>query len=280
MCAYAVELIILMSACAVCAFYHRAFLGIGSVVATSLAPIEKRASALALLFTGLLLAKDVAALLGTSFGQYSQWRSTFLLIVAIGVVVLARLVSTLPSRNDDARGDIRMQRRALKDVDTWLSLCVTLLLSGSMFALLTYINPIFAQVTGLSPQGVNGSLLLIGAGSIIGNVLGGKWTDRNLLATLSTALVILVAASMVFTWASAESLFLAQVTLFLWAMTALACLPGFQFNILKKYGASSHLLSTLNIGAFHAGGALVTWTGNIVISSGLGLSSMPLAVSR
>ncbi|HWT38101.1 MAG TPA: MFS transporter, partial [Paraburkholderia sp.] len=56
LCAIASDYPVLMIARVVTSFAHGSFFGIGAVVAASLVPQEKRASAIALMFTGLTLA--------------------------------------------------------------------------------------------------------------------------------------------------------------------------------------------------------------------------------
>jgi Arabinose efflux permease len=57
LCAVAANYGLLMLARIITALCHGAFFGIGSVVAASLVPANRKASAVALMFTGLTLAK-------------------------------------------------------------------------------------------------------------------------------------------------------------------------------------------------------------------------------
>ena len=77
LCALASDYNVLMFARVVTALCHGAFFGIGSVVAANLVPANNRASAVALMFTGLTLANVLGVPLGTALGQEAGWRSTF-----------------------------------------------------------------------------------------------------------------------------------------------------------------------------------------------------------
>ena len=81
-CALAGDYQMLMLARVITALCHGAFFGIGSVVAASLVPANRRASAVALMFTGLTLANVLGVPLGTALGQYAGWRSTFWAVTA------------------------------------------------------------------------------------------------------------------------------------------------------------------------------------------------------
>ena len=69
LCAVAPGYAVLMAARIVTAFCHGAFFGIGSVVAAGLVAPNRRAQAIALMFTGLTLANVLGVPLGTALGQ-------------------------------------------------------------------------------------------------------------------------------------------------------------------------------------------------------------------
>jgi len=58
-------------------FAHGTFFGVGSVVATGLVAPNKKASAIALMFTGLTVANILGVPFGTWLGQALGWRATF-----------------------------------------------------------------------------------------------------------------------------------------------------------------------------------------------------------
>eukprot|EP00659_Diplonema_papillatum_P000095 gene95-142_t len=184
LCALASDYNVLMFARVVTALCHGAFFGIGSVVAANLVPANKRASAVALMFTGLTLANVLGVPLGTALGQEAGWRSTFWAVTVIGVIALIGLIRFLPAKRDEEKLDMRAELRALKGAGIWLSLSMTALFAASMFTLFTYVAPLLGDVTGVSPKGVTWTLLLIGLGLTVGNIIGGKLADKRLAATL------------------------------------------------------------------------------------------------
>lgn len=155
---------------------------------------------------------------------------------------------------------------------------MTVLFSASMFALFTYVAPLLGDVTGVSPRGVTWTLLLIGLGLTVGNVLGGKLADRRLAATLVGVFATMALISTALSWTS-TALIPAEITLFLWATAAFAAVPALQVNVVSFGKAAPNLVSTLNIGAFNLGNALGAWVGGTVIDQGLGLTRVPLAAA-
>ncbi|SDW24367.1 MFS transporter, DHA1 family, inner membrane transport protein [Pseudomonas syringae] len=278
LCALASDYNVLMFARVVTALCHGAFFGIGSVVAAGLVPANRRASAVALMFTGLTLANVLGVPLGTALGQYAGWRSTFWAVTVIGVIALIGLIRFLPTNRNEEKLDMRAELGALKGAGIWLSLSMTALFSASMFTLFTYIAPLLGEVTGVSPNGVTWTLLLIGLGLTAGNVIGGKMADRRLSSTLIAVFVSMAVISTALSWTSA-ALIPTEITLFLWAVAAFAAVPALQINVVTFGKAAPNLVSTLNIGAFNVGNALGAWVGGSVIAHGLGLTSVPLAAA-
>ncbi|QVK31304.1 MFS transporter [Pseudomonas syringae] len=278
LCALASDYNVLMFARVVTALCHGAFFGIGSVVAAGLVPANRRASAVALMFTGLTLANVLGVPLGTALGQYAGWRSTFWAVTVIGVIALIGLIRFLPTNRNEEKLDMRAELGALRGAGIWLSLTMTALFSASMFTLFTYIAPLLGEVTGVPPNGVTWTLLLIGLGLTAGNVIGGKMADRRLSSTLIGVFVSMAVISTVLSWTSA-ALIPTEITLFLWAVAAFAAVPALQINVVTFGKAAPNLVSTLNIGAFNVGNALGAWVGGSVIAHGLGLTSVPLAAA-
>src|SRR5260221_2810882 len=78
----------LMAGRVVASFAHSSFFGLGAVVAAGLVPVDRRAAAIALMFTGLTLANVLGVPLGTLIGQQFGWRATFWAGSAFGVIAL------------------------------------------------------------------------------------------------------------------------------------------------------------------------------------------------
>ena len=148
----------------------------------------------------------------------------------IGVIAFIGLIRFLPSKRDEEKLDMRAELAALKGAGIWLSLSMTALFAASVFALFTYVAPLLGEVTGVSPLGVTWTLMLIGLGLTVGNIIGGKLADRRLAATLIGVFIAMAVISTVLSWTSA-ALIPAEITLFLWATASFAAVPALQINV-------------------------------------------------
>ena len=278
LCAIAFDYGFLMVARVVTALCHGAFFGIGSVVAASLVPENRKASAVALMFTGLTLANVLGVPLGTALGQLAGWRVPFWGVAGLGVLALIGLWRVLPSGHDQEKADLRSEIRQLGNAGIWAALTTTMLFSAAVFALFTYVAPLLEDVTQISPRAVTWTLFLIGVGLTVGNYLGGRLADWRLGTALTGIFIALALSSALLRWTS-PGLLPVEINLFLWAAIAFAAVAGLQINVMIFGKAAPNLIATLNIGAFNVGNALGAWVGGSVISHGFGLQSVPLAAA-
>ena len=274
LCAVASDYSLLMIARVVTSFAHGSFFGIGAVVAASLVPQEKRASAIALMFTGLTLANVLGVPFGTFIGQEFGWRMAFWVVAALGVISLAGVAALVPNKHDTGPAGLAHEVRVLKDPQVWMALAMTIVGFGGVFVVFTYIAPILEQVSGFSPRGVTLILVLFGVGLTIGNTVGGKLADRALMPSLMGILLALAVVMAIFTRTS-HSQVAAAVTIFVWGIAAFATVPPLQMRVVEKATAAPNLASTLNIGAFNLGNAGGAWLGGLAIGHGMGLDALP-----
>ncbi|MEU7029096.1 MFS transporter [Streptomyces sp. NPDC046275] len=251
---------------------HGSFFGIGSVVAAELVAPEKKAGAIATMFTGLTVANIVGVPLGTFIGQAVGWRTTFAIVAALGVIGLlgvAKLVPAMP-RAEGAR--LRGELRAFRNPQVLLAMAMTVLGFGGVFAAITYIAPMMTEVAGYSDGAVTWLLVLFGVGMFLGNLIGGRFADRALMPLLYVTLGGLAVVLALFT-VTAHNKVLAALTVLLVGALGFATVPPLQKRVLDQAHGAPTLASAVNIGAFNLGNALAAWLGGLVISAGLGFTS-------
>ena len=274
-CALAPSYGLLMAARVLTAFAHGSFFGVGAVVATGLVAADKRASAIAVMFTGLTVANVLGVPLGTWLGQACGWRATFWAVAAVGLLALVIIQAWVP-RDAVApeKMDWRADLRAMGRRPVLLGLLTTVLGYGGVFAVFTYVGPLLTQVAGLSKGAVPPVLLVFGGGLVVGNVLGGKLADRRLEATVLGTLAAL-AAVLAGLGVALHSPVMAVVFVGLLGVAAFATVAPLQMWVLSKAdGAGATLASSFNIAAFNLGNALGAWVGGVVIASGPGLGAV------
>jgi len=266
----------LLAARIVTSLNHGAFFGVGSIVAASLVPADRKAAAVAAMFMGLTIANVVGVPLATWAGEHFGWRASFWGISGLGVVTMAALRLTLPTIPAPARAKVAHELRTLARGPVLGALGLTVVGSSAMFTVFTYISPILQTQTGASLEFVTAMLVTYGVGLTIGNWLGGKFADRSvdmtLLVTLGSLTVILVAFALLMPFEAPVA-----ALIFLWGVASFALVPPLQVRVMAAAADAPNLASSVNIGAFNLGNALGAALGGAVIASGLNYPAVALA---
>ena len=255
---------------------HGAFFGLGAVVAASVVPKDRQASAVATMFMGLTIANVGGVPVATWVGQAIGWRAAFAGTAALGLLTITALWWALPAGGAGVRPDVRRELRVLARPEVVVAMLTTVLGASAMFALYTYVAPILETVTGASTSFVTVGLILIGLGFTFGNWLGGRVADWSLDgATMiflgALAAVMLIAPLTLGTHVGAA------LTLFAWGTAAFAIVPPVQMRVMQAAVEAPGLASSINIGAFNLGNAIGAALGGAMIGSGLGYQTVPVA---
>src|SRR6202165_5678597 len=147
LCALAPSYALLMGARIVTAFGHGAFFGLGAVLAAEVVPPQKKAQAIALMFTGLTLANVLGVPFGTALGQALGWRATFWAVVGIGMAAAIALYAWLPRGLLSSGASLLQEARSLGRAQVLLAMLISVLASASLFSVFTYIAPTLETVT-------------------------------------------------------------------------------------------------------------------------------------
>lgn len=266
----------LMGARIITSLNHGAFFGIGSVVAASVVPKDKQASAVAMMFMGLTIANIGGVPLATWIGQHIGWRMAFLGISLLGLLTMFSLWKALPEGQSSQKPDVRQELQVLTRLPVVLALLTTVMSAGAMFALYTYIAPSLQSFTQASPALITLMLVLIGIGFSIGNHLGGRFADLSLNKTLIGFLILLMLMMLLFPILASTALG-AGLALIIWGAAAFAVVPPLQMRVMSVAYDAPGLASSVNIGAFNLGNALGAIAGASVLNLGLSYSAVSFA---
>ncbi|MEU7580082.1 MFS transporter [Streptomyces sp. NPDC041068] len=264
---------VLMTGRIISALTHGAFFGVASVVASELVAPDRKAGAIAALFTGLTLANVLGVPMGTVLGQHLGWRSVFWGVVVLGVLGMAGVAVLVPNAPADPDARLGRELAVFRRPQVWIALAMTACGISGLFISFTYVAPMMTDVTGFAAGSIPWLLVLYGAGLVVGNLLGGKAADRAPLRTILIVLALLSAVLVAFTF-TAHAKVPAAITLALLGTVGFATVPALQSWILKQAEGAPTLASAANIGAFNAGAAVAAWLGGLVIDGGMGYAAL------
>ncbi|GAA1451005.1 MFS transporter [Nocardiopsis tropica] len=257
---------------------HASFIGIGSIIASRAVPEHKKTSAIAFMFSGLTLATLIGTPIATWVSTEFSWRTSFLGISAIGLIVLVGILACIPASKTDESFDFAAEVRAFVNPQLLLAMLITVLGPAGFFTSITYIAPITMNATGTPESWITAYMLVFGLGLFIGNILGGRLADKNLMGLLLGSLALLTVTLLVF-WLAADNVVVTFAAVFLMAAAGFATVSPIQRLVMERAerAGAPNLASSMNIGMFNLGNAIGAWLGGYVISTGLGDSSPNLA---
>jgi predicted MFS family arabinose efflux permease len=169
------------------------FWSIGAGLAARLVRPERVGVATAVIFSAVPVGSVFGVPAGTFIAQHGGWRTAFLVLGALTVIVLVALVAVLPP----LPAQVPVKFSALMDVlrgrTGRTATILTVLIVTAHFGTYTYVTPFLQQVTGIGS--VTPFLLVYGIAGVLGNFVAGAIVRRRLRATLIAAAAALASAT-------------------------------------------------------------------------------------
>ena len=269
--ASATSVTVLLIARVISAFSHGVFMSIGSTIAADLVPENKRASAISIMFTGLTVATITGVPFGTFLGQQLGWRFAFVAIVVIGIIGFIANSILIPSDlRKGTRTSLQDQVKLVTNSRLLLVFVITALGYGGTFVVFTYLSPLLQSVTGFKQGTIAIILLVYGIAIAIGNMIGGKLSNKNPIGSLFYMFIIQAIVLLLLTF-TAPFKVVGLITIILMGVFAFMNVPGLQVYVVmlaERYVPSAvDVASAMNIAAFNAGIAIGSYLGGIVTDS-------------
>jgi DHA1 family inner membrane transport protein len=255
---------------------HGAFFGIGSVVAASLVPHDKRTWAVAMILGGLGVANVAGVPLATIMGQRWSWQAPYLAIGVLGAVTVAALAAWLPHLPATGDESIRGEMRALRRPQVWLALLVGVVGFGGMFAMYSYITPTMTELAGLDERHIPWVLAVYGVGMVGGMLVSGRVAARwGVLPGIIGSLTLIALLLAVF-GPAARVLWLAVALVLVLGLLPSILVPLLQTRLLDVAHEGQALAAALNHSTLNTANALGAWLGSIVLAAGWGYGAPSL----
>lgn len=275
LCAVSTSYLALLLSRLVIAFAQALFWAVVSPAAAAVVKEETQGRAVALVNAGSALGPVLGVPAGTWIGQLAGWRSAFLVLAVLGVLVLIGLLAALPSTETTAEhAEVGTQPDRARFTVTVL---VTALAVTGAYAAFTYVTPFLNSVTGLSSSADGGLLLLRGLAGFAGAIVIGLTVDRAPWISV-LAVVTLQATAFTAQWVfgTTPPLAIAAVVTAGFTLSALASANG--ARILRYAPGNTAAASAVVSTAFNIGIMIGALAGSIT-ETALGLAVVPLVAA-
>ena len=248
---------------------HGAYFGVGSIVADRLAPRGKSSSAIAIMCSGMTVANLIGIPVGTWLSDIISWRSVFVFNSFWGLFTFYFLYRWIPQMEPLPDTGFKGQFRFLKHPAPWLIAATTTLGNGGIFCWYSYISPLMNHVAGFATSEITILMILAGGSMCIGNLLGGKLSDKYTPGRTIFGIQILMLAGLLTVFMASHHAIIAVLAMCVCA----ACLFGVsspQQLLLIRYSKGGELMGAAMVQiAFNLGNAVGAYCGGLPIRAGL-----------
>ncbi|MFC5427332.1 MFS transporter [Paraburkholderia denitrificans] len=258
---------------------HGVFFSVGSVIATTLVPRDKAASAIATMFSGMTVAFVAGIPLGTLIGQHFGWRATFFIVACFGLIAFAGAVAFVPRQLAHTRpAGLLQQFRVLGEPRLALVYAMTAVGYGGSLIAFTFMAPLLEQIAGFAPSEVSIVLVAYGVSVAVGNMWGGKLADRAGPVRALKLIFLLLAAVLFALTFTVHNRWLAVITMLCWGAVAFGNVPALQVYVVKQARhfapEAADVASGFNIAAFNLGVAGGSSLGGLIVAH-IGIGHTP-----
>lgn len=258
---------------------HGVFFGYAVIVASNMVADDCKATAISLVFAGLMISTVIGVPLGTYIGSHFGWKMTFLAVVfwgILGFIILSLSLSKQPKPTETLR--LKDLPKVFQNRSVLVVLFANIFAYTGTFVLFTYLSPVLENITGFSLDTINIILLIFGVGVAAGNMVGGRISNRKPSTTLVYLFVFHAIMLFVLSFALTSKPFVI-VALLLFGFFAYSNVPALQLLVVqlseRKFPGSGGLASALNVSAFNIGAASGSFIGGRIVDSSLTLNATP-----
>lgn len=236
-----------------------------SAAAASLAPVEKRGRALALVTAGMTVSLVLGVPLGILVGSELGWQMTFLLLALLSALALVGVLVFFPPLASPPAIGLRTRLTLLRRPVLLVTLFYSTCGGAGGFTLYTYLGPLLQQRTHLTGAGISSMFLLFGLTSVLGNAIGGYGADRwGTIRTMTISALLVGLALLAFPFAAISFLGTA-LAIAIWGFAGWLGGPSQQSRLIALAPEVPGEILSLSVSALYFGTASGAALGGLVL---------------
>jgi DHA1 family arabinose polymer transporter-like MFS transporter len=248
---------------------HGAYFGVSSIVADRLSPEGKSPFAVAVVGAGMAIANLMGIPLGTWLTGILSWRLVFIFSCVWGIATLLAIWKFVPSIPPLPNIGFKGTFRFLKHLAPWLVIMGTLLGNCGVFCYYSYIAPLLTNMSGIPTDMMTFMMVLAGAGMVVGNLCGGKISDKSGPGHMGRYGVMTMFLMLGTIFFFSDNTIISVVCMVI-TTAALFSVSAPQQLLLLRYSDGGELLGGAMVQiAFNLGNAIGAFSGGVPISLGM-----------
>lgn len=258
---------------------HGMYFGVGAIIATRLVGYGEKATAVAIMVTGMTVANVIGVPLATWLTNTFTWRLAFSVVALSGLLAFGGIWKEVPKMaplSRGGKGNIKSQFAFLKTLAPWLILAGVFFGQGSLYCWYSYVEPIMLNVAHFAPSHISLVMMAAGTGMVIGGLVSGKLADRFPPGIVTGCIALIELPVLLLIYFYSDVKLLALILTFIGAGLIFALGGPLQYLIIR-FAKGGEMLGGAAIQiAFNVSNAVSAWLGGCAISAGLGLTAPAL----
>ena len=242
----------------------RVLMGCGSAatammagLAVAVAPVERRAQALSIVFVGMSLSYVTGIPLATWVGLGWGWRLPVWAVAGFTLLAALALWKALPAPRAGASGPSFRGAAVLLRQPAVLSVfALTLVYFIAIFLVFSYIGPVLKSLKPMEPGTLSSVISVFGVAGVVGTLTGGRAADRLGARRSLTASLIGMSLCMLALPLTAGHLPAMVGVLLVWGVCGFSMMAPQQVRLAQKAGPDTPLALSLNNSMLYLGIAL------------------------
>lgn len=258
---------------------HGAYFSIASTVAPALVAPKNTHLAIAVMFSGLTMAMVLGVPAGIGLSQVMSWKYVFGAVALLSSIAAILVYRFVPNLEDAVTVVVEAPFHRYLKGGLLTLYSITIFGFGGGFVLFSYVEPYLHEILLFRPSQVATVMMLVGLGSLFGNILGGKLPLRwGLIPSLSMVTVLQVSVLLAI-WLLPDTAVPIYFCLFAWSVACFAVAPMVQTGVVSLAstceGMNPRLCAGINIAAFNIGISLATVMASGYVAAG-DIAKLPL----
>lgn len=224
---------------------------------------EYRGRAIGLVVMGISGAIVLGLPIGVSMGHAFGWRSPFILISKLTILLLICVSLFFGKIHTDPSVPLKQQLHALKDKKVISAHLTTFFFLAGHFTLYGYLTPFVITTMGFGGTLITIVYFVYGAAAVSGGGLAGISSDKfGTRRTLLTVIALLIVCLLIIPY---TPMVLFWFILVIWGILSWSITPPIQSHLVQIAPETSQIQQSLNNAALHLGIALGTFVGSFVV---------------
>lgn len=247
---------------------HGAYFSVGGIVASKLAEKGKESSAIALMIAGMTVANLIGVPVGTYISSNFSWRITYEIIAVWGLITMLSIWFWIPKMDALPDTGFKGQFQFLKKKEPWLLIAAIAFGNCAIFCWYSYVSKSMINVSGFNETALSYIMILAGVGMVIGNIVGGKLSDKFSASGVAMTTQAIIFAIMISIFFLSGFSIIALVLLFIVTACLFAVSAPQQLLLFRNSKGGEMLGGSLAQVGFNIGNAVGAFLGGVPITLG------------